>query len=149
MEQRISREALNIQIAGLLSRRGTCKRLQVGAVITFNNKIVGTGYNGPAKTEEHCNDFMCNKDIPCRRAVHAEINALNSSKLDDVLGWNYDGQLILYCTHQPCLGCAIQLESYIKTVYYLNEYRDKAGIELLKSKGINVIRIDLNGIPQD
>lgn len=144
--ERISREALNIQIAGLIALRGTCKRLQVGAVIVRNNKIIATGYNGPGPGEEHCNNFMCNTDEPCKRAIHAEENAINNT----VVLHDYTYKYKIYCTHQPCINCAkLIAEYYIKEVYYMHGYRDKAGIEFLKSRGIKVIRINEQGIPQD
>lgn len=151
--ERITREALNIQIASLIAKRGTCKRLQVGAVITRDNRIVATGYNGPARNQEHCNDFMCNTDTPCRRAIHAEANAIVSLKGSSTVynGIFYQGEYILYCTHNPCLGCAITIleDTPIKKVYYLNLFRSVDGIQLLKLNGIQVIKINEEGISQD
>ncbi len=127
--KRISREACNIRIASLIALRGTCARLQVGAVITRNNKIVATGYNGPGKDQEHCNKFMCRTDEPCKRAIHAEANAI-----DILPHTNWNVEEILYCTHQPCKACANKILAFTKIskIYYLHEYRDKSGLELLK-----------------
>lgn len=143
--ERISREACNIQIAGLISLRGTCARLKVGAVITLDNHIVSTGYNGPGKDQEHCNQFMCRTEEPCKRAIHAEANAISK------VGNFWRGDYILYCTHQPCLECAkkiIRTEG-INMVYYIHPYRDIAGLELLKTHNIKVIQIDEQGIPKN
>ena len=43
--ERISRDELYSQIAQLVSKRGTCPKLQVGAVFTLDGRIVCTGYN--------------------------------------------------------------------------------------------------------
>jgi dCMP deaminase len=148
---RISREALNIQIAMLIAQRGTCARLQVGAVLTLNNKIISTGYNGPGPTEPHCNNFICDTLKPCSRAKHAEANAINNL-MDNTLYSHLDlleNSLTLYCTHAPCMGCAILLESLINTVYYLHNFRDFSGLDLLKRAGITCIQINENGIPQN
>ena len=131
-------------MALLVSKRGTCKRLQVGSVLTYNNKVISTGYNGPSKGVEHCNEFQCDKDIPCRRAIHAEHNAIISAPS------NYLPGAILYVTHQPCFGCACKIiDIGITTVYYLNEYRDKAGLNYLLENNIKVIRINEAGETQD
>lgn len=142
--ERISREACNIQIAGLIALRGTCARLQVGAVITLDNHIVATGYNGPGKGQEHCNAFMCNTNEPCKRAIHAEANAI--AKIPNM--WR--GDYILYCTHQPCYECAKKIVKAegINIVYYLHPFRDQAGIELLNKHNIKTIQIDEQGRQQ-
>ncbi len=66
--------------AELLSRRATCPRARVGAVITINNRIVATGYNGAIAGERHCDDIGCliieDEGDHCQRAVHAETNAI-------------------------------------------------------------------------
>lgn len=144
-KERISRQACNIQIAQIIAKRGTCDRLQVGAVITLDNHIISTGFNGPAKDQEHCNPFMCRTDEPCQRAIHAEANALSK------IGPMWRGDYVLYCTHQPCESCArkiIQSEG-INVVYYIHEYRDRTGLNLLIEHNIKVIKIDEQGIPQD
>lgn len=146
MKDRISREALNIRIAGLISLRGTCERLQVGAVITNHNRIVGTGYNGTAPDIPHCNPFMCRTDEPCQRSIHAEANAIKALHQNIDNPKSVKNNLILYCTHQPCLECAKKILSVaIHTVYYIRDYRDNSGIELLKTNNITVIRINEDG----
>ena len=144
---RASRESVNIRIAQIISERGTCRRLKVGAVITKNNKIISTGYNGPPAGSTHCNEIICNTESPCKRALHAEENALISSNLDWYDGnINRDKNLILYCTHQPCLECAKKIVKYsIGVVYYINEYRDEAGLKYLLKHKVLTINIDEQG----
>lgn len=44
-------------------------------------------------------------------------------------------------THSPCMACAIAIvQTGVKAVYYINEYRDTSPIDYLKSKGITVIK---------
>lgn len=48
------------QVAAVVAQRGTCPRLQVGAVIVSSSgKIVSTGYNGSPSWLEHCEDVGC------------------------------------------------------------------------------------------
>lgn len=66
-----------IRIAKEVASRSTCPRAAVGAVITKDNRILATGYNGAPAGEPHCIDVGClMKDEHCRRASHAEANAM-------------------------------------------------------------------------
>lgn len=144
---RPTRDSVNIRIAQIIAERGTCERLKVGAVITINNHIVSTGYNGPAKGTEHCNPFSCNTDNPCSRAVHAEMNAIEN--LPHQINHDMD-YVVLYCTHQPCLNCATEIINNLRPnrVCYTHPYRDISGLNILLQHGIQVIRLDEQGNPQ-
>ena len=49
-----------LNIAKVVSTRGTCIRRKVGSVaIDHNNYILSTGYNGSAKNTLHCIDDPC------------------------------------------------------------------------------------------
>ena len=66
-----------INIAREVSRRATCPRARVGAVIVKDHRIISTGYNGAAAGEPHCSDVGCNVvNDHCQRAIHAEVNAV-------------------------------------------------------------------------
>jgi dCMP deaminase len=130
---RISREHMFLKIAQVFSERASCLRGQVGAVVTINNRIVSSGYNGPVSGEIHCNRVTCDLDSPCKRAVHAELNAILAAAN---AGISLKGG-ILYCTMAPCFNCAQAIvQAGIIKVYYMGEYRTKEGIELLNRRGI-------------
>ena len=65
-------------IAEVVSRRSTCPRARVGAVIVSeDNRILTTGYNGSSPGESHCDDVGCLiVDGHCQRTLHAEVNAI-------------------------------------------------------------------------
>lgn len=65
-------------IAEAVSLRASCPRASVGAVIvTEDNRIAATGYNGAPTGERHCLDVGCDMaDGHCQRALHAEVNAV-------------------------------------------------------------------------
>jgi dCMP deaminase len=69
-----------LDVAEIISRRSTCPRARVGAVITVDNRIVSTGYNGALSGEDHCDDVGCliveEEGDHCQRAIHAEMNAI-------------------------------------------------------------------------
>ena len=74
---RPSRDQLYISIARLIATRGTCMRAKVGCVICRDNRIISTGYNGPPKGTPHCSPKICNINVHCERAIHAEANAIS------------------------------------------------------------------------
>lgn len=65
-------------IAEAVAQRATCLRAKVGAVIVSqDNRILATGYNGSPTGEPHCLDVGCDVvDGHCQRTQHAEINAV-------------------------------------------------------------------------
>ena len=66
------------QIAKAVAERASCPRAKVGAVIVSNdNRILSTGYNGALRGERACYTYGCViVDAHCQRAIHAEINAV-------------------------------------------------------------------------
>ena len=70
-------------IAEIVSLRSTCLRARCGAVVSKNNRILGTGYNGSPPDEPHCIDEGClMEDDHCQRSIHAEVNAIVHSQGD-------------------------------------------------------------------
>lgn len=138
---RITRAALNIQIAALVSQRGTCGRLQVGAVATHEERIIATGYNGPLPKSQPC-ALQCDTSQPCTNAVHAEANLIGHCAKNGISlkGTN------LYSTHQPCIKCAeLIVISGIVAVFYMHPYRLVDGLLLLENNQINYFHIDEKG----
>lgn len=126
---RLSREETYIRIAEIASKRSTCRRLQVGAVIvdSLHPGTIRFGYNGNYSGGPNQCDSSEAGNCGC---LHAEINALIKP------GYGTE----MFVTVSPCMNCAKAIiNSGIEKVYFREEYRDKAGIELLKSAGIKVI----------
>jgi dCMP deaminase len=138
------------------SRRSTCSRLHVGAVLTADTRLISTGYNGAPSGMPHC-DHTCNcrfKGLgfdestllpsshdsscsagPCEISVHAEANAIAFAARYGVRTAGTD----MYVTHQPCLSCAkLIINAGIKEVHYAAPYRDDSGIQLLMAAGVFV-----------
>lgn len=66
-----------LNIAREVSRRSTCPRAQVGAVIVKDHHMVSSGYNGAPAGEPHCLEVGClMENEHCQRAIHAETNAV-------------------------------------------------------------------------
>lgn len=134
-DTRISRDDMLTVICQVVSLRSTCNRAQVGAVIARNGRIISTGYAGAPSGLPHCGPPHCDLNIPCTRTVHAEAGAISYAARE---GIPTEGAT-LYCTHSPCVDCAkLIVNSGIKRVVYINEYRKPEGLELLRSAGVLV-----------
>lgn len=132
---RISRDQMLMSIAEIVAQRSTCNRLQVGAVIAHQGRIISTGYAGAPSGLPHCSPDVCNIDSPCTRTVHAEAGAIAYAARS---GIRVEGAT-LYCTHSPCHACAqLIINSGIKIVYFKTPYRKTEGIELLARARVTV-----------
>ena len=67
-----------LDIASVVATRATCLRASIGVVIVSkDNRILATGYNGAPAGEDHCIDIGClMEDDHCQRSLHAEVNAI-------------------------------------------------------------------------
>lgn len=131
--------------AVLLSLRSTCTRLEVGATLVKDRRIIAGGYNGSVSGDVHCIDedcFLVNGH--CIRTIHAEMNAiLQCAKL----GISTAGGE-LYVTHFPCLPCTKAiLQAGIKKIHYLNDYHnDPYALDLIHRVGAEVDKVILDPI---
>lgn len=124
-------EEINMRMALLVSERSTCKRLNVGCVITSTDfrKILSMGYNGNASGLK--NECDSNEPGKCG-CIHAEQNAvINCDSLRST-------PKIVFTTNLPCPLCAkfmINLGN-VEKVYYREEYRIRRGLDILAEGGI-------------
>jgi len=115
-----------VNIAKETSTLSHCVRSKVGAVLVKDGNIISFGYNGtPSGMDNRCEE----NDVTLKHTIHAECNAiLKAAKT----GNSVDGST-LYLTLSPCLDCSkLILQSGIKRVVYLTEYRNPEGIDFLK-----------------
>lgn len=121
-----------IGTAQLWASASYCQRSRVGCVITKDDRIIATGFNGTLPGEDNC----CEENgITKDTVVHAEQNAITFCAKH---GLSTKG-CTLYTTVSPCMHCAkLIISSGITKVVFLDYYRDISGIELLKQFGITV-----------
>ena len=137
-----------MEIARVVSKRSTCLRRSVGAVIVKNRQIVATGYNGTPSGLEHCAVTGCLREqlkVPSGkmhelcRGIHAEQNAVVQAAFHGV---SVNGGT-LYCTHQPCVICAKMIvNSGISRVVYGEGYPDEFAMQMFEMAGVRIERYE-------
>lgn len=151
---RPSRDDVLMGTARQFARRSTCSRLNVGAVIARDGRVLVTGYNGAPAGMPHCEhdtyDIMASgepvpihtvirdaTDEGCQIAGHAEENAIAFAAKHGV---SIDGAELL-TTHAPCFRCArLIINAGIRRVVYDIPYRLTDGIDLLSAASVRVDR---------
>lgn len=131
-------------IAELVSKRSTCLRRRVGAVLVKDKRILATGYNGAPSRITHCDEAGCIREklnIPSGerhelcRGLHAEQNsflqaALYGTSLKDAT---------IYCTTQPCIICAkMIINAGIKEVVIKGAYPDELARDILREAKVKI-----------
>ncbi len=138
-EQEITRpsfEQVYMGFAEAIARRSTCKRLQVGTVITTTDyrKVLAVGYNGNATGLPNSCD---RDDVGNCGCLHSEENAvINCDSPRHV-------EKYIFVTHLPCSMCAKRMVNLgnVKRVVYKNDYRICDSIETLQKSGIEVEKL--------
>ena len=119
------------------SFRSPSKKLQVGAVIVQDNRLVGTGYNGyfPGAPHEAIN--VNNHEV---NTVHAEQNAIAFAAKNGI-SVNHS---TMYVTHYPCLNCTkLIIAAGIKKVIHLHDYNnDPVAGQLFDQGGVEITKFD-------
>lgn len=136
-DERPPRDIVLMGFAALTSTRGTCSRLEVGAIAAKDGRVLSSGYNGAPTGLAHC--VHDEEGVPCRRAIHAEANAVAFAAKHGV---SLEGATV-YITHSPCFSCAqLMINSGIVRIVYSHLYRDTSPLELLAEAGITVEQIE-------
>lgn len=131
-----------LELARVVSTRGTCARRQVGCVLVDEHgQVLSTGYNGRPRGWLHCRGDDATAS-PCAaasspsgtnldgcEAIHAEQNAL--LQCGDVSRIN-----TCYTTTQPCVTCAkLLLNTGCKRVVFSTTYPDSVEVLRLLAQG--------------
>jgi dCMP deaminase len=144
-KERPSWDEYFMDIVTLVSRRSTCLRRSVGAILVKDKRILATGYNGAPSGLRHCLEVGCLREqLNIRsgerhelcRGLHAEQNAIIQSALHGV---SLKGAT-LYCTNHPCIICAkMIINAGIVRVLYRDGYRDSMAENMLKEAEIETV----------
>lgn len=145
-----------MNVAQVISTRSTCIRRQIGCVITLDNLIISSGYNGSCRKLENCCDVQtCLRDqqgIPSGtqlelcNATHAEQNALlnlpfnlKQYTLKSQCAVYHTPRPTMYVTTYPCPICAkLLIQAGIMRVVCYSPYSNQDAMELLAQSNIEV-----------
>lgn len=155
-----NKHKLFTQMAELVAGQSTCCRMQVGAILVKDSRVISIGFNGAPSGQEHCEDhfaqlyetafknqFPSYEEFRASRTfydahgkwsieneLHAEQNAILFAAKN---GISTAGST-LYVTYSPCVHCAkVIITAGIVRVFYKNLYdRSQDGLILLNKNGI-------------
>ena len=121
-----------MRMAHLIAQRSIDPRTKVGAIVVSadNTRVLGIGYNGDYRGGPNAVESL---EPGKSGTIHAELNAL--------IKCDYLPEMAraMYVTSAPCLACAkLIINARIPVVVYDVEYRDPAGLELLRANGVTV-----------
>ena len=129
-------DKLYMDLTKRVAQESKCPRKKVGAIVVTQSQSLFPGFNGHASGGP--NEWE-DKGEPNLEVIHAENNCLNKMLEEGV---SAKGATI-YTTLSCCLQCAKQLVgAKVKRVVYLEEYRDKTGLEYLSRYGVKVEKFE-------
>jgi dCMP deaminase len=160
MEKKDKLDRVFMRMAKEVSTLSYCTRSKVGAVIVREGNVISFGYNGmPSGMDNDCekkeymeeaiHSFLIALDpekvksvysyedeskgrylyVTKKETLHAESNAILKAAKH---GFSTNGST-LYLTTSPCVECSkLIIQSGIKRLVYLTEYRDISGLTFLK-----------------
>lgn len=135
-----------MDVAERFAQLSSATRLQVGAIVVKDDRIISIGYNGmPSGWDNVCEEKVYDTSAESTyqlktkpEVIHAESNAI--SKL--ARGTESGLGATMFVTHQPCIDCAkLIYQSGIATVYYKNEYRSTQGLDFLYKSNVDVVKV--------
>lgn len=135
-----------MEMAEIVSKRSTCLRRNVGAILVKDKHILSTGYNGAPKGMSHCSEIGClrlEQNIPSGerhelcRGLHAEQNAIIQAA---VFGISIKDS-VLYCTNTPCVVCVKMLiNAGVQEIIYAGEYPDALAKKMIDESSLKIKR---------
>jgi dCMP deaminase len=110
--------------------------LKVGAILVPSDfsKIISVGYNGWEKGGTNQRDSL---EEGKSGAVHAECNCLIKADPD------FCKEMLLFCSHSACKVCARMIINFGNITHFIYEtdYRDTSGLDILRERGIVVVKV--------
>jgi dCMP deaminase len=134
-----------MDVAERFAQLSSAKRLQVGAIVVKDDRIISIGYNGmPSGWDNCCEHTIQHHELGTCTTVtkpevlHAESNAVSKLAKNSESGLG----ATMFVTHSPCMDCAkLIYQSGIAAVYYKHDYRSTQGIQFLEKSKLEVIKV--------
>ncbi len=123
-------------LAHVASLRSEDPFRKVGAVaFDFDNRVIGTAYNGLAPGYNAPAEFWHDRDARRKYMIHAEVNLCSLFTRGNVK--------LVACTTKPCTSCMQMLCAYgVKEIYYGENYPDSEADAISAIYGVQLIPMD-------
>ncbi len=155
-----NKHKLFTKMAELVAQQSTCCRMQVGAILVKDNRVISIGFNGTPTGQEHCEDHFAGLyktafadkfptfeqfhqsrtfyDAHGKWSVENELHAEQNAILFAAKNGISTAGSTLYVTYSPCVHCAkVIVTAGIVRVFYKNLYdRSQDGLIFLDKNGI-------------
>jgi dCMP deaminase len=161
----------HMQVAETYARLSTARRLQVGAIVVKDDRIISIGYNGmPSGWDNNCEDKVwdagaggwldpeeieakypyeswneeAGRNVRYGLKTKPEVLHAEANAIAKVARSPESSEgAVIFITHAPCIECAkLVFQSGIKQVFYRDNYRSTAGTDFLKQAGVIVNKLD-------
>jgi len=122
-------------LAHVASLRSEDPYRKVGAVaLDWDNRVIGTAYNGLAPGFDAPEGFWDDRDQRQRFMLHAEVNLCSLFKRGETK--------LVAITTMPCTSCMQALCAYgIREIYYRDSYEESHASEIATTYGITLKQI--------
>jgi dCMP deaminase len=160
-------------IAQEVAKMSHARRLQVGAVVVKDDRVISMGYNGmPAGWDNNCEDKVwdsgaggwldpdefdakypfegyhpeAQRDVRYGLKTKPEVLHAETNAIAKLARSTESGlDADIFITHAPCLDCAkLIYQAGIRRVFFGTNYRDHSGVDFLKASGIQVTQVEDN-----
>ncbi|MBL9177678.1 MAG: deoxycytidylate deaminase [Verrucomicrobiaceae bacterium] len=132
---RISIPQYAMALAHVASLRSEDPFRKVGAVaIDFDNRVIGTAYNGLAPGYNAGPEFWADRDARRKYMLHAEVNLCSLFTRGNVR--------LVACTTKPCTSCMQMLCAYgVRDIYYRDDYPESEADAIAARYSIPLIQL--------
>ncbi len=122
-------------LAHVASLRSEDPFRKVGAVaIDFDNRVIGTAYNGLAPGYNADPKFWADRDTRRKYMLHAEVNLCSLFTRGNVK--------LVACTTKPCTSCMQMLCAYgVKQIYFRDDYPESEADAIAERYSISLIQL--------
>lgn len=122
-------------LAHVASLRSEDPFRKVGAVaFDFDNRVIGTAYNGLAPGFNAASEFWSDRSDRRKFMIHAEVNLCSLFTRGNVR--------LVACTTKPCTSCMQMLCAYgVKEVFYRDDYPESEADLIAQRYGIRLVQL--------
>lgn len=133
--ERISIPQYAMALAQVASLRSEDPYRKVGAAaLDFDNRVIGTAYNGLAPGYDPPEGFWDDREARQKFMLHAEINLCSLFRRGEAK--------LVACTTMPCTSCMQTLCAYgIRKIYYRDVYHKSDAQEVADLYGVQLEQI--------